>query len=1505
MFKFLRWVYAMGWAVFVRQGLLWLALGCALWPLAAEAQEAYCAEVRIVIEQKLSLERQAFDAHLVIRNALQDKIENVRLELTFADQDQKPVTATADPNAAGAVFFQRIDRKEGLSALDGSGSIAGGSVADVHWLIIPAQGAGGDTAHGRMYFIGANLSYTLNGKSTKVEVAPDYVVVRPQPLLALDYFLPTDVQGDDPMTPAVEPVEPFTLGVRVANVGAGASMRTSIETAQPKIVENHQGLLVDFRILGGYVGNELQGKSLLLDFGDIASRQARMGRWVMEASLAGRFVEFDASFTHADSLGGAVTSLIKQVRTHKLVRDVLVDLDGHDDIADFLAEEGGGYRVYDSAGGDAEVADVSAQARLTPASGSAQRLAFHAAKGLVHAKVADPFRGQKSIARVVRSDGKVLPPQNFWLSKSRQDDLSWSYFLHVFDADTTGQYVIEFAQGEKASLSGLAWRDSNGNGVREAGEPADGNLQVLLKGVDLAGRNVLQQGYTDPAGAFSFTGLMPGRYQLETVAEDGWVDGAWAAGTAGGVVQPGLIRDIALTAGTHASGYLIARRRPDATPGGESADLAVQAQAQRSQLRGGEQTSVTVTVRNASAHAAQAVLVQAKVPDGLALQSHAASLGQYADGAWALGSLPAGQSATLTLHVKAEAAADGKDRQIAWPISAGARTADPQISNNSALLGLVVLGKAGAASLEQTLMAQARVLMLVSCPQAAPAQQSACEEQAARMAASALAGQAHSLQTVSTLADWNAAQRSNEYNMLWLHGGAEKLDEQALAELRAAVRRGATVVADGLPGAGSGPWRINQLADVLGAGFDGASMGNDLSVQFPGQASAQRTTGALHGMKLHAARPGQVVATAFAGGQPVMVGSTWGHGQSWVMGFDLLASMQGQASAFWSAYAAQQVQALTPVTRIEPALAGDRLPVKMTVHSHASDGAAQNVKLRLPLPAGLAAQDAEPPPALSQPQQLQWNWRLLAGQSESAALRLALPQSSQTLQIKTQLLDEADKALDEAALRVAVLGLDEAAEITAQTLKALSAAQPTDLKLVGQARQAQSEGNWKAALQALAQLQARLEALPPGAGADTALLDVARWIGVAQRQPQAAQQERKLVVRSGSGQSALVSTAFAQPLQLQVQDAKGRPVAGVQVRFTAPASGASASFNGAASVNAVTDAQGLAAAPAPVASAVAGSYVITAQAQGAQPVEFMLTNEPQDAPAAFRLEAVDGLNQQAAVGAAYGKPLSVRVVDAQQRPRTGVAVTFALPGSGPSARFAGAGLDAQAQSGADGVATSPALTANHEPGSFEVRITADGAAQPLLAHMTNLPATALQPGKHFEGQTATGTGKVTATVSGGGDGCVFDPNRTRMAAPRGVLKPLEHFLLPHGLFDFELKGCTPGSEVTVTTTWPDLKGITGYMKYGKNPLSRNKAIWYPAQGVQISGNTVTFTIRDGGWGDDDLTVNGVIKDPGGPIVGAQITAVPALERGSLWLLGAMLGALAVLQHRRRAGRDLQ
>ena len=225
----------------------------------------------------------------------------------------------------------------------------------------------------------------------------------------------------------------------------------------------------------------------------------------------------------------------------------------------------------------------------------------------------------------------------------------------------------------------------------DAGEPPEGNLGIVLKGVDASGQNILRQGYTDPSGAFSFTGLAPGRYQLESAVTDGWIDGAWMAGSAGGTAQSGLIKDIVLTAGTVGTGYLIAKRRPDANHNGDKADVSIVVQAAKSQLRGGEVTNVTVTVRNAGEDVAQSVTAQVEVPEELTLQSASADQEQHAGSAWALGGLSKGQSATLTLEVKADEVSGAQDKNISWPVSVSAITTDPQTSNNSALLGLTVL----------------------------------------------------------------------------------------------------------------------------------------------------------------------------------------------------------------------------------------------------------------------------------------------------------------------------------------------------------------------------------------------------------------------------------------------------------------------------------------------------------------------------------------------------------------------------------------------------------------------------------------------------------------------------------------------------------------------------------------------------------------------------------------------------------------------------------------------
>ena len=128
--------------------------------------------------------------------------------------------------------------------------------------------------------------------------------------------------------------------------------------------------------------------------------------------------------------------------------------------------------------------------------------------------------------------------------------------------------------------------------------------------------------------------------------------------------------------------------------------------------------------------------------------------------------------------------------------------------------------------------------------------------------------------------------------------------------------------------------------------------------------------------------------------------------------------------------------------------------------------------------------------------------------------------------------------------------------------------------------------------------------------------------------------------------------------------------------------------------------------------------------------------------------------------------------------------------------------------------------------------------------------------------------------------------------------------LPHGVVNLRLGLGTAGSEATVVLTYPEvLPAGAVYYKYG--PVVKNgPAQWYPFQGAQISGNTVTLTLQDGAVGDDDLTENSVIRDPGGVAVlstpapaGAQ--AIPTLGEWALALLAGALGLLSLGALRRR------
>jgi hypothetical protein len=162
------------------------------------------------------------------------------------------------------------------------------------------------------------------------------------------------------------------------------------------------------------------------------------------------------------------------------------------------------------------------------------------------------------------------------------------------------------------------------------------------------------------------------------------------------------------------------------------------------------------------------------------------------------------------------------------------------------------------------------------------------------------------------------------------------------------------------------------------------------------------------------------------------------------------------------------------------------------------------------------------------------------------------------------------------------------------------------------------------------------------------------------------------------------------------------------------------------------------------------------------------------------------------------------------------------------------------------------------------------------------------------GLSATGSGPIQARLTGGGPYCHFSSASflplAELPRPPGAL------VFPHGLFEFTLQNCTPGSTITMTVTYPNaLPDTSKYWKYGPRP-GPIAAGWYELTSAQRAGNIYTFTITDGQAGDDDLVANGTIVDQGGP--GNPAEAIPVGSTAGCLALAFLCALAAVLALRR-------
>lgn len=205
-----------------------------------------------------------------------------------------------------------------------------------------------------------------------------------------------------------------------------------------------------------------------------------------------------------------------------------------------------------------------------------------------------------------------------------------------------------------------------------------------------------------------------------------------------------------------------------------------------------------------------------------------------------------------------------------------------------------------------------------------------------------------------------------------------------------------------------------------------------------------------------------------------------------------------------------------------------------------------------------------------------------------------------------------------------------------------------------------------------------------------------------------------------------------------------------------------------------------------------------------------------------------------------------------------------------------------------------------------VRFESNDARSPVFTFLVTGTATGSAISTSYTGPSATGSGMIVAGFTGGGGACTFSSARF-LAAPPGSgpvpsTLPAPGVAFPHGMFAFATSGCAPGATLTFTLVYPQsLPPGTVYWKFGPTKDDTTPH-WYQLPAT-IAGRTATFSIADGGLGDDDLDgSNGIIIDQGGPgaIAGGDAASIPALDeagRTIFFLLVALLG-FDVLRRRR-------
>lgn len=423
-----------------------------------------CTHVSIQFAQKAVMTREAFMGTLTIHNTNpSNAIESIKLNIRVLD---------TEGNDCSELFqIEPYHVLDGVNHISGKYSVPRLSAGTFTVLYIPEMGAA--PLEAKDYYFTGSLQY-INPFSETSEVSyhelyPVRLSVSPSPKLKMTYFVQRDILGDDPLTSnKVEPSVPAEFALLIQNTGLGDVKNLNVKTAQPEIIDNQKGLLINFNLLAstlnGIDKSMALGGNIKTNFGTIPAGQTAYAQWWFTSTLLGNFKTYKVEATHVTSYDNPNLSLLDGEPTiHELIRSIKVP---KSDLAGFLVNdlEDDEYTpdmIYLT---DGTIETVSKASAKIEKNGDQYTLtATPSTGGWSYGSLTDPTGGRQKLVSIIRQDGQMIDLLNVWQTSCtvRNGKAIYENRIHFADkinGNTT--YKLTFEPGpdvilEVASFDGI------------------------------------------------------------------------------------------------------------------------------------------------------------------------------------------------------------------------------------------------------------------------------------------------------------------------------------------------------------------------------------------------------------------------------------------------------------------------------------------------------------------------------------------------------------------------------------------------------------------------------------------------------------------------------------------------------------------------------------------------------------------------------------------------------------------------------------------------------------------------------------------------------------------------------------------------------------------------------------------------------------------------------------------------------------------------------------------